>query len=237
MLPVPKFAIGQTVWRATMRHSAASWPCPDCAGTGLWKVTTAANDTLTLSCGRCGGSSCSSEGIPSLRYEKREPSVQSLTIGSVRIDTADYDGETVKYMCRETGIGSGSVYRESELHDTEAAAQAIADTMAIEASAVILAKPEALRAKHFSHLTLKDALTSACWHARWDAWYAYRRLAEELEDIAKTNEDVRNILDFERGYRDSPSLSKVEAALAAGNIDDLRALLLPHLVKAEAAAA
>jgi hypothetical protein len=50
--------------------------------------------------------------------------IDEVTIGSVRIDTADEN--PVAYMCKETGIGSGSIYYEKNLRATRFEAEELA---------------------------------------------------------------------------------------------------------------
>jgi len=71
----------------------------------------------------------------SLDYSSSVPVVRQYTIGSVRHDSNERDGRSpTTYMCRETGIGSGSIYEEAKLFETEAAAMASAILMAAESN-------------------------------------------------------------------------------------------------------
>lgn len=74
--------------------------CPRCTRRGGW------NDSL------------------SLEYTRHVPYVRRLTIGSVRMDTADE--RPFSYMCVETGVGSGSVYGEESLYADKATADDVA---------------------------------------------------------------------------------------------------------------
>jgi len=64
-------------------------------------------------------------------YQAFDPSVSKLTIGSVRVDTSDERGTS--YMCIETGVGSGSIYYESDLFSTHDEAMTVATLKAAEA--------------------------------------------------------------------------------------------------------
>lgn len=66
-----------------------------------------------------------------MEYSACVPCTEKLTIGSIRIDTNDID-KPVSYMCVETGVGSGSVYYESDLHLTEEEAFRFAQARAVE---------------------------------------------------------------------------------------------------------
>ncbi len=100
--------------------------CPDCFDSRKWAATSPAGVSYEFSCPRC---SVSYHGNDELRldYAQFTESVMKLTIGSVRIDTNDQE-HPVSYMCRETGVGSGSVYYEGDLfptHDEAMAASAV----------------------------------------------------------------------------------------------------------------
>jgi len=64
-----------------------------------------------------------------LGYSEFAPSVEVLTIGSVRVDTHDIE-HPVSYMCRETGVGSGQIHCEADLFHTREEAQAAAEAKA-----------------------------------------------------------------------------------------------------------
>jgi hypothetical protein len=108
-----KFSIGETVYYATTTHVTRRAECPDCLGQKEWKAISPAGDEFTFSCPRC----CKSYSND-LEYHVRHPSVRQLTIGSVRIDTADKE-KPISYMCQETGVGSGSIYDEADFFSTE----------------------------------------------------------------------------------------------------------------------
>lgn len=125
-LPIPKYSIGDTVWYASAYTGAEQLPCPDCLGQKLWSVTSPAGGTFQVNCVRCSGSGY-------LEAHTYEPQTRSLTIGSIQIDTAntsDNHREVVQYMCKETGIGSGSVYRESLLFRSQEEAEPAAAALA-----------------------------------------------------------------------------------------------------------
>ncbi|AZO39689.1 hypothetical protein EJ076_34970 [Mesorhizobium sp. M7D.F.Ca.US.005.01.1.1] len=68
-----------------------------------------------------------------LDYTAHVPAVERLTIGSIQVNTAPDSYDTGnRYMCWETGVGSGSVYRESDLFDNEASAKLSAEFKANE---------------------------------------------------------------------------------------------------------
>lgn len=114
-----KFSIGDVVYHGRNTTAPVRVECPDCKGTKEWTVTSPAGQTMTTGCPTCEtlyGSTGYTE-----RHE-RFPIVETLTIGSVRYDS--HDEEPVSYMCRETGVGSGSVWYESRLRDNRGDAEA-----------------------------------------------------------------------------------------------------------------
>ena len=104
-----KFSIGDAVYHASTTTTKKQHPCPDCLGSRKWSATSPAGGSYQFGCPRCGGGYRSEDAL-SLDYTQFVPIVRKLTIGSVRVDTSD--NRPVSYMCRETGVGSGSVYAE-----------------------------------------------------------------------------------------------------------------------------
>ena len=104
----PKYEIGDKVWRAYTTVEHFQHDCPDCLGEKEWKAESPAGTKYTFPCPRCSSMYQSNSAL-SLKYRKFVPSTQLLTIGSVRLDTADKD-HPVSYMCVETGVGSGSIH-------------------------------------------------------------------------------------------------------------------------------
>lgn len=114
-----KFSIGETVYFAGTRTEKRRHPCPDCLGKRKWETTSPAGTAYTFDCPRCSISYLSERDL-SLDYSEFAPSVGKLTVGSIQYNTAkgSYD-EGARYMCVETGVGSGSVYSESDLFRSE----------------------------------------------------------------------------------------------------------------------
>ena len=106
-----KYEIGQTVWHpyAVVRNDPAT--CPDCCGTGTWQAL--------LPCGRGEIIECTTcEARGAVPETAIRGVVRRLTVGSIGFR----DGE-VQYMCQETGVGSGTIYTESTLAETEEGAR------------------------------------------------------------------------------------------------------------------
>lgn len=129
-----KYGVGDVVFLATTMRERKQHPCPDCKGTRRWKALSPAGGEYSFACPRCSGSYRANDDM-SLDYSSSAPAVQRLTIGSVRHNSDERHGRSpTTYMCLETGVGSGSIYDEDRLFDTEAAAMAAATLMASEAN-------------------------------------------------------------------------------------------------------
>lgn len=131
MIIETKFSIGDVVYLATTTTVQKQHPCPDCLGTREWKAISPAGIEYSFKCPRCGGKYRSEHRLR-LTYAEFAPATQRLTIGSVQANTHGDDG--TRYMAHETGIGSGSLYRERDLFATEEEAMAVAAIKAQEAN-------------------------------------------------------------------------------------------------------
>lgn len=220
-IPHPKYSIGDVVfWPNTVREIELL-SCPDCLGTKEWKVVTPAGTELKTKCQRCepGGF----RDLPRPERVVWKPTVERRTIGSIRIDTAASSYRSpVEYMCRETGIGSGTVYDEGRLFPTEEAAMAWAAADAAENTAKEDAKPKSIETVKLSHIRVLDAVLDEAWKQRWDAWYAYRRLSEDVERCVDESSDdtpaerleaLTDALNWERKYREIPGIGVALAKL------------------------
>ena len=128
-----KYSIGDTVFNAGTTMEKKQHPCPDCEGSRKWKAISPAGEEYEFACPRCSTSYRSKDEL-SLDYTAHVPSVRMLTIGSVRYNSADHGAE---YMCVETGVGSGSIYRECRLFDNEADALAAAEIEAAHSNVTV----------------------------------------------------------------------------------------------------
>lgn len=126
----PKYSIGQVVYKAYATYEEILEQCPDCLGTKEWSVTTPAGETFEIPCNTC------TEGWYStgtIRVRKDAPKAESLTIGSIRINTQDE--KPISYMCHETGVGSGGIHYEDTLFLSREEALKVATTQAAENAA------------------------------------------------------------------------------------------------------
>lgn len=124
-----KYSVGDVVYRAGTTTEARQHPCPDCLGSRKWEAKSPAGGTFTFACPRCSARYNDRDDL-TLKYTAHAPVVSRLTIGSVQVNTAGAWDAGVQYMAVETGVGSGSVYKEAELFDTEEDAFRCAAAMA-----------------------------------------------------------------------------------------------------------
>jgi hypothetical protein len=130
-----KYSIGDTVFHASLTTERKRHPCPDCKGETKWTAKSPAGTEYTFACPRCSARYNSDRDMM-LDYSAYTPVVGKLTIGSIQYNSAkgSYD-EGARYMCCETGVGSGTVYNETDLFQTEEEALAVAKVKADEANA------------------------------------------------------------------------------------------------------
>lgn len=239
---IPKYVIGDKVWCDNINRQAFKHECPDCKGTGHWSCTTPGGFTFTLPCQRCTQHAYLSDQRLRLDYYRWVPIVTLLTIGSVRTDTAAREGERVSYMCRETGVGSGNIYYEGRLFNTQEEAEVHGRIMAyIENFASCTNPPDAMANWPYSLSGIDQALRKAADADTWDAAYGHQRLRRALEEWTNdeanpwTLEDLKQAIEDEKSlefrYRDTPPL--VELLEAARAYPDLAVILekIPRYAK------
>lgn len=122
-----KYSPGDIVYSAGFSGGQRQTPCPDCLGQKEWQCRTPAGEEFAVPCGTCYSAWNSTGYISSYGTD---PRVERLTIGTVQVDTR---GNEIRYMCKETGIGSGTLHSEDRLFRTEAEAMVRAVEMAQEA--------------------------------------------------------------------------------------------------------
>lgn len=179
-----KFDMGDVVWHAFTATEKRQHPCPDCHDTRKWKAVSPAGGEFEVPCPRCAGGYQSDQSL-SLSYSVFAPRAKRLTVGLIKASTAtgdDYDAGNT-YMCLETGVGSGSIYRENDLFATEAEALEAAKVKADLTNQ----DPESWIAKQydksvaFAGYQLKDARMEAAVSAASAARYAVGYLIDDLE--------------------------------------------------------
>jgi len=127
-LPPINFRIGQTVWQANSIWTGKATQCNVCDGNRNITVNVPKSDrAITLKCPNCYGT-----GIIDGAY-RYYPSVDRLTVVSIRVDTLDRNSK-VSYMMDETSDrrGSGSIHYQKNLYATEQEAMAAAEKKSID---------------------------------------------------------------------------------------------------------
>jgi hypothetical protein len=118
MIIESKYNIGDTVYGPSYESRTVWSQCPDCKGTLRWRAITSTSQEFEIDCPTCmdGRGPIGKVGVFAVL-----PLVRALTIGRVSYDT-DFgygsDRMVFKYMCEETGVGSGAVYTEDKLYLT-----------------------------------------------------------------------------------------------------------------------
>ena len=118
-----RFDLGQAVWRVKKFPKHMTIPCPGCEGRGDSPLA----DGTTHWCPKCYGCKTRVKVAPA-DWRVDGP----VTIGNVRVSLfeakSDDEHEDERwYMCHETGIGSGTLWREPDLYATREGAEAEAD--------------------------------------------------------------------------------------------------------------
>jgi hypothetical protein len=199
-----KFSIGDVVYAAEVATERRQRPCPDCLGTRKWKAASPAGEEYEFGCPRCSTGYMSNDAL-SLDYTVHVPNVQVLTIGQVRVVNGE-DAET-GYMCRETGVGSGQVWREDVLFATREEATAAAE---------VTAKARDLSVSWVKKLFDKTLgicdyqLSNAAKKAADDARYAFDARVQMLFEDLRDAQDNAEVLDAIDRYR--TRVQQLEAA-------------------------
>ena len=198
------YDIGDTVYHASTTTETFTHECPDCMGSREWLATSPAGGEFRVPCPRCSTNYQARDEL-NLKYVQWVASVRRLTVGSIQANTAPdaYDAGN-RYMCVETGVGSGSVYSERDLYATEAEARSAATAKAGIANADAtgwVAKQYDKRAE-FSDYQFKDAQIEAARSASSASLYAVGYLLEDL-DGAESLEDVRRTIEAWREKREA----------------------------------
>ncbi len=228
-LPTPKFRIGQTVFFADTDKASEQLDCPDCLGSKHWRVEMPSGDTHDVPCQRCCGGMVYNriDDLPSLTYEVSNPVARAFVITNVEVRAKGWGasvGPEVKYG------NSGSQWREEPyLYADEAEALTVAKLIAAKQNDKAEAKAERIQARNIGGMKLEDARFDQFKNGLWNAWYAYRSLAEKLEEHLNTDdgrssedtlESLRDDIRWEMDYRKKEErpldvlVDAVQAALA-----------------------
>ena len=118
MIITTKFNIGQTVYEIGVSRDLVTMPCPVCAGKASIRTTAADGSEHEVDCPQGQYKSrrqikgedaiCYSGQVHVGQRHRRWDAPRRLTVGQVRVYAGAFPEERV--MCRETGVGSGTLY-------------------------------------------------------------------------------------------------------------------------------
>ncbi len=116
----PLYEIGTVVFLAQSSWQSVPIECPDCKGQKTWEVSTPAGEKFSTYCRTCwhGYDGC----FGTVNEYGYRASTRRLTIGMVCTRQSEAKAE-IQYMCEESGVGSGSMWNESELFFSEEVAK------------------------------------------------------------------------------------------------------------------
>lgn len=212
-----KYSIGDTVYHASVTTTKAQHSCPDCGGTKRWKAFSPAGGEYEFACPRCTAVYRHYDDM-SLDYSEYVPSIQRLTVGSVAYNSAEgsYD-HGARYMCRETGVGSGSVYSEADLYETEAEAVEAGKAKAADSNKNV----EWVAARYNRTLSISDhQISNAAMKLAADARIRAGSMLYGLEDLfssiteADSKDDILELVENYKRYdweRDKKRAQEIEA--------------------------
>lgn len=114
-----KYSLGDTVFKISDIAKPKYKECPACEGAK--KITLPKTE---VECPTCKGHGVLCSGHFTSYFVKES----AMTIGQVRFETTSEKTE-IGYMCKETGVGSGSVYREDQLFLSKTECQSAANEL------------------------------------------------------------------------------------------------------------
>lgn len=126
-MPTTKFNIGETVYKPARNYSDKRISCPDCLGTRVWTIVFADGHAEEVMCQTCKVGFSPASGV--VHYKEWSPYVDTLTIGQI------YGWDPIngmRYMCDETGVGSGTIHNETDFFHTHEEAMKKAQELHIE---------------------------------------------------------------------------------------------------------
>ena len=181
-----KYNLGDVVYYASSHITNKKHPCPDCMGSRVWMAVSPAGQEYSFGCPRCSARYQGDKNA-SLNYSYYEPLVEKRTIGSVQTNTADEN--PVRYMCVETGVGSGTVYNQSMLFPDEDSALLAATIQAKQRNAETKWIVEQYKGTlELSDYQLSDARDKGAVKAAEERFERVRYFAEDILQASNMDE-------------------------------------------------
>lgn len=210
-----KYGIGDVVWHASIHSTKARHDCPDCLGERKWSVTSPAGGEYTIGCPRCSASYMSDRDL-SLDYTSYTGAAVKRTVGSIRHDSHSGDGARTEYMCTETGVGGGTIYREDDLFSTETEAQAAANLRAAKQNAetvwVVNLYNKTLEISDYqldsAALKLAKDMKSRSGSLVWNVSDLFDEISE-----AESKDDILELIDSYKRWRMEGDIKEVRSAM------------------------
>lgn len=215
-----KYSVGDKVFHASLTTERRRHPCPDCKGEKKWSAKSPAGTEYAFGCPRCSAG-YNAERDMMLDYSAYTPLVGRLTIGSVQYNTAhgSYD-EGARYMCHETGVGSGAVYNEPDLYPSEeealGAAKIKADLANAKTEWVVTQYNKSLRVSDYqlesAALKLAEEQKSRASSMLWNLGDLFSKIeeADDKDAILEAVDDYKKY-DWDRDKEKiSPSVSSAQ---------------------------
>lgn len=125
MIIETKYNLKDVVYSAYTTQEPYYEACPDCDGSGFWKIE---GKDKTVRCETCNPHYSYNGTVGKVTKYKYFPKIESLTVGQVRTEV-DRKSKKVVYMCKETGIGSGTLWSEEYLFSTAEEARALSEIL------------------------------------------------------------------------------------------------------------
>ena len=234
-VPVPKYGIGSTFWRARVDSKTEQLPCPDCFDTRVWKVTSPAGTEHELVCPRCsersGYTTLGMGRVPSLSYIVYVGAAELFTVRGMDIRSHGHDepGQPDKRISYYSSPHGGSVMHEHQAFDVEEHARLHAQLLADEQNQKQSTTVERMEKARFATMRFRDAILEAAHETAHNAWWAYTFLKEDVEgliedegagwrDVKDICTEMRRHLDFDHNHRRQyrpPSQAPLYEALEA----------------------
>ena len=104
-----QYGLGDTIYSVIVNRASRTVECESCRGEGFFKFTP--EGTTKELKAACGERECS-RGKKTI-WDDYQVDIRALTVGQVELQyRRDFREE--KYMCEETGVGSGTIYSNTK---------------------------------------------------------------------------------------------------------------------------
>jgi len=100
----PKYNIGDVVLYPSASYIPVRDGCSDCLESGKAILTLGTKESIEVNCPTC-------KGVGNIQRHDWKCCINTMVVGLIKYDSS----EGFSYMCNETGIGSGAVYKEHKL--------------------------------------------------------------------------------------------------------------------------